>query len=56
MKSEYAANISLQTKHQGKSLIVKKQGKHDTITSLLTNWLTKFAALTTLALTVKHFI
>ena len=33
MRSEHSANLSLQTKHVGKALIAKKQGKHDTIGS-----------------------
>lgn len=61
MKSEYAANVSLQTKHQGFLPIAKKQGKsdkisYDTLAAMLQSYLTKFAALFTLALTIKHFI
>lgn len=56
MKSEYAANISLQTKHQGKTPIVYKQGKHATIGAMLQSYLTKFAALFTVAILAKHFI
>lgn len=56
MKSEYAANQALQTKHKGKTPIIYKQGKHATIGAMLQSHLTKFAALFTIALTIKHFI
>lgn len=56
MKSEFAANQALQTKHQWKTPIVYKQGKHATIGAMLQSYLTKFAALVTVAILTKHFI
>ena len=41
MRSEHSANLSLQTKHVGKALVAKNQGKHVTMQSLLLSWAVK---------------
>ena len=60
MKSEYEANLTMQASYKGKynsPKVLKTQGKHDTMNAMLQSYLTKFAALATVALTpLKHFI
>ena len=55
MRSEHSAKLSLQTKHAGKALITKKQGKHDTIGTMITSWATKFVVVLVAVVIVKHF-